>query len=824
MYQQATVAAHLRTLPHVREEMARDSLEFQVGYNPESNSQAGYASTAAEFRVDGRVEDRNPPAPLALATIGSNGRDTVTGQVHFIGIDIDGANHAKGHENLDSLIDRLKSVPWLRIMRSRSGRGFHLYVFPARTITAESNSEVYPLGAAIVARIGEEIGDEDFASLVDCAGSLMYYASPNPGERGYEVLKDAELFTEDIQPLYDPGDPTHAVADLKELEPDQIKIVDWLHENAKKNFHQVGSSLLFHAHTSDLSCCHEALNLRGQFQTVASGTGDTKRNCCLIAIKGGAFLVVQWGSSNETSWKLSKRGCRYTTFNAAPSLGDFVEEHSIIQNQRTKAYCFTIEQARELADLHGVELPATDVEHVAVAELRGMLTFEIDVKPTDKPEGWQRISKQKACFKIEVPYSPPDPASRVRLAYDADGVHFQVYRRVHRNHWQQTTPVDGAIRLKRMGLNQVETDCVLNTDHPLRIVNEPFKGEFLGKYEWNRGATQLAFPIAPKAGDYDHWKLILDHCGEGLNEPVANDEWCKANNIKTGADYLFAWSSLLLRHPKQRLPGAGFCSYQQNCGKSTFFNGLGMLMTRGGYVNGPSSIVSDFNKPLMGCVLLDLDDVDLGQRHGELYTKIQSWMTADWIEIVGKGTNAMMVANTLHIGHTANREDKFCIKDGDTRWVITEVQPLKEEIPADKMRRELVKEAPYFLRALFDWAIPSEAFGRHFLPVLDTPMKLRLMASRSDKVLHGEQATWFKQLKKLADEKKLEDFVAFDALKEAVGEISSVQAFKGAWPRLATALEDAGYQAVNRQNGGGRYPAAWKVIKVKDNEQKTLVA
>lgn len=825
MFSQQTTADFLRPLPHVREDMVRDTLAFQVSYNPELCSQAGYASVAAEFRVDGRDENRNPPGPLKVATIGSNGRDMVTGQVHFIGIDIDGANHAKGHTDLESLIQRLAAVSWLYIIRSRSGRGYHLYGFPAREIFAEDNSAMYPLGAAFVQAVAEASGVDDLQEYVDCAGSLMFYYSPNPGERGYEVVKEAtELFTEPLEPLYDPGIPEHDVADLKELEPDHVRIVDYLTKHAKKDFHQVGAGNLFHAHTSDLPGCQAALNLRGKFETVATGNGDTKRNCCMIAITGGAFIVVQWGSSNETSWKLSSRGCRYVLFNAAPPFAEFVDSHNLIQDQRSKSFCITAEQAAELAELHGVQLPESKASHFMVSESRGKIVFEIEVKPNDTLPGWTRKSKLKACFVIATTTAKAAPASRVRVAYSVGGKNFQLFRRVHRDYWHPTTYEDAQTRLRLFGLEPVQIDRVLTTDSPLEIVSEPFRPEFPGRNQWNRASVQLAFKPATESGPYHHWRMILNHCGAGFNEAVANDLWCQSQGIKDGADYLMMWDARLLRAPKERLPGIALYSEMQNCGKSTYGSSRGKLMTRGGYLNSPSPLTSNFNGPLLGCVLWDLDDVDLAQRSGELYRRLQPWMTHDDLVVEGKGMNPITVANCLHVIHTANQLDCFSIQPGDTRWIIGEVSELEHEIPAAEFTRALMREAPYYLRALFDLSMPKEAAGRMFLPVLDTPLKFQLMAKRSERALTPEQGKLLQRLKELAAINKLSDLTDFETLKPMLGLEVSARAFTAAWPKMAPVLTDAGYECSNRQNNGGRYPAAWSIQqpKGKSNEPTAM--
>jgi len=71
----------------------------------------------------------------------------------------------------------------------------------------------------------------------------------------------------------------------------------------------------------------------------------------------------------------------------------------------------------------------------------------------------------------------------------------------------------------------------------------------------------------------------------------------------------------------------------------------------------------------------------------------------------------------------ANTRASLPIFPGDTRITAMNVQSLEEDIPKPILLDALRKEAPHFMRTMFDFEIP-EASGRMMLPVIETQGKL----------------------------------------------------------------------------------------------------
>lgn len=807
------IVAHLSKQAHLRPEHYNLAFHYQLSFDVALNhkllTDAGHnpvlESWDGQFRV--KDDDRPLPALLLSADIATNGRNADTGQVSFIGGDIDHEiGHSRGLDDatINRIIDKLSPIKWLQVNRSRGGRGVQFYVFLARTIIADSNSAMYALGAALVQRIADEIEEPDFPSLVDKCGSFMYLYSPHRKPNSFAMISEAtELFIEELTPYY-PAPRNYELTPTK-LDEEHQNFIDWMTANAQKDFGQDGT--IYHGHTTDIAAAHKALNLRGEFTTSATGSGDSKFNCFIVPLADSQFLVGNWGN-NET-WKESERGYRYTILNPLTTLKQFCEERNLensLAPSEAAEFCQAIG--------HTFPDPGIELDYIIVKQNAKSIQFTIDCKPSDKvAEPWRKISKMKAAWSLPIKQQTQsrfDPSHIMRVAFSGNkGLSY--FRLLHNRHWQQTSSSDLELKLIGYGCDKIEIAKFLTDDRPFEIVNEPFKPELLSKYKWNRGAVQLAFPIG-EIGPYDHWQMILNHCGRGLDEAVANDEWCKEHSIKRGADYLKLWHARLFRAPLERLPALSFISLDQNCGKSTYFWSVGMLMTRGGRVLAVKALTTGFESLLLGAVLCDLDDVDLSVKGGEIYQKMQNLLTDNHMIIEGKGQNAIQVRNSTHWGHSANRLECCPVQPGDTRFVIIEVGPLGREIPTTELQRALTSEAPQYLRALFDLPMPPPA-GRLYLPVLDTLIKTKLMAMRAGSQLNGPQTAWLDKLTRLADTNKLTALTTFDQLQKLGVDVPTARALTAAWPKLELCLKDSGYIVEHRPYVNGHTPAAWSIRK-----------
>jgi hypothetical protein len=125
------------------------------------------------------------------------------------------------------------------------------------------------------------------------------------------------------------------------------------------------------------------------------------------------------------------------------------------------------------------------------------------------------------------------------------------------------------------------------------------------------------------------------------------------------------------------------------------------------------------------------------------------------------------------------------------------------------MDRHLLTEAPYYLRALLDLPMPTEA-GRSYLPILNTPLKRQIQAVNFP--MSADQMECVAELRKLANRGRLKKFTADDLLSlwpAAPGP----HLLRSHWDRIAATLEDEGYVTGHWPNVKGGQPASYSIIQ-----------
>jgi hypothetical protein len=258
-----------------------------------------------------------------------------------------------------------------------------------------------------------------------------------------------------------------------------------------------------------------------------------------------------------------------------------------------------------------------------------------------------------------------------------------------------------------------------------KIVNKPFQPEYPGDREWNRNAAQFRFvPSTEDTLTYPTWSKIMNHVGRGLDEAVLSDPWCKANGLKTGADYLKCWIASLFQEPTEPLPYLFFYSHQQNTGKSMFHEALKLLLTRG-YQRANAALTNPtgFNAELEGVILCIVEEIDL-RKNAQAYNRIKDWVTSLDFLVHPKNKTPYLMPNTSHWIQCSNNHQACPIFPGDSRIVMAYVEPLNltEMIPKKEIAIRLEKEAPDFLAEVLRVDVPRSN-DRLNIPVIMTEDK-----------------------------------------------------------------------------------------------------
>jgi len=260
-----------------------------------------------------------------------------------------------------------------------------------------------------------------------------------------------------------------------------------------------------------------------------------------------------------------------------------------------------------------------------------------------------------------------------------------------------------------------------------KLVNRPFESEYPGGREWNRNATQFLYtPIELQEGEHavhPTWNRLMRHCGIELDQLIPNLPWCKEWGIENGGDYLTAWVACMFQNPYGKLPYLFFYG-PQNSGKSSFHEALALLVTKGVCkADRALTSKSGYNGELTNAILGVVDEVDISKTGGiEAYNKLKEWVTGETLSVHAKYKQVEEVRSTLHLVQMANSRASLPVFPGDTRITAMNVPSLEEEIPRDKFRELLKREAPHFMRTLLDFEIP-EATSRIMLPIIETQGK-----------------------------------------------------------------------------------------------------
>lgn len=299
--------------------------------------------------------------------------------------------------------------------------------------------------------------------------------------------------------------------------------------------------------------------------------------------------------------------------------------------------------------------------------------------------------------------------------------------------WTASPHCEVVESLKQRGMSGAHMEAARR--NPWAVVSVPFQPRALDGRRWNLSRAQ--WRVSPREGHWPTWRQVLRVVGRGLDHGVAADPWCATYDLRSGADYLFAWIASMAQQP-HRPTAYLFCySPLENIGKSMLHQSLSRhLLAEGSVVDADQALTSEgaFNAELVGAVLCVVEETDLGRARAAALQRLKSWVGNDTLKIHPKGKDVVRVANNTHWYQTSN-EAGFCpVLKGDTRITVWEAQPPREEERAEKedLHAQLASEAPAFLHALLAFALPAKGDGRLAIPAVATDAKVRLQAANTD--------------------------------------------------------------------------------------------
>ena len=732
----------------------------------ENDSQRWYP-----FRIprNASTEPEYTPVPMTydlaehVEGIGMTGWDWKNRVSRWVGYDVDAIiGHSERHvkkltdEEIANLMAVASKIPWVTIRKSASGNGLHLYVYLTPVPTA-NHTEHAALARAILSYLSAET-KYDFSSKVDVCGSniWVYHRKGEGKPEAFKLVKEGTVLT-DIPAnwrdhvLVIAGKKRRAIPTMLEKQVDTFdaltgqdqhiplddshkKLIDYLKSVGAVWWWDTDYHMLI-THTTYLKDAHRDLAFRGVFETTSTGSEKGMDiNCFLFPGRNGSWMVRRYtpGAAEHHSWQQDGKGWTRCYLNKDPDLKTAALTHQAGENT-SGAFVFThLKNAKDAARMLGIDIALPETMNYRPAQLEehkdGRIIVTVKREPTDTDlPGW--VAEKKEWVRIYSHNVEEDEVVTVN-----DDILRHIVSIEHEdagwmipvgNHWNNEPLSHVKPALKSMSLSNKEIDALIggSVRRPWEIVNRPFQPEYPGDRKWNRGAAQLAFvPTQGETLNCPTWLMLINHIGANL-KPSTN-EWCVANGIKTGGDYLLCWIASMFKDPLEPLPYLFLYSNEQETGKSLFHEALALLMSSGVQkANAALENPQGFNGELEHAVLCVVEEKDI-RSSKVAYARIKEWVTGKTISSHVKGATPRMVENSTHWIQCAN-DASFCpLFPGDTRIVVIKVNVPANKIPKKEMLQKLKDEAPDFLATVLRITIPP-CKDRLNIPVLNSLEKDR---------------------------------------------------------------------------------------------------
>lgn len=722
--------------------------------------------------------------------IGMTGWNWFERKSYWVAFDFDAisSGHSKGltESEIEAVKQKACDLEWVTVRRSTSGKGLHLYVvLPG--VDTENHNEHAALARSILGYMSACTGF-DFSTKIDvCGGNMWVWHRKMRGTNGLEIIKQGSVL-QTIPPNWRdhigvvsgkkrrttprPRSPEGATnsdsnssaslceADEFETAFDEIsgqrmqvqldsehqRLIEYLKESESLWWWDQDHHMLV-THTFHLKEAHEALSLKGIFETSSKGREKgADINCYLFPMPKGAWTVRRFtqGVQEATTWDQDASGWTRCYYNREPDLKSSARALGGIEKPKGGFYFREAHDAMVAAANIGAHfnLPswALSREAVLAKHKDNRLIVRIKHEKTDvadaslaswqiEKDQWVRIFDIKTTNFEEPEVGNYDDTVRHLTTSDKDAG--WVIRSGQT--WNDEPLSHIRLGLTSVGIPPKDINAVLGNAvlKCWTLTNKPFQPEYPGNREWNRDAAQLA--VAPSTEvdnlSYPTWNSVLDHIGAGLDNAISGNKWCQTNGIVKGSDYLKCWVASIFQAPMEPLPYLFLYSKEQNTGKSTFHECLELLLTTGvRRADNALTNQSGFNGELAHAVICVVEETDL-RKHKTAGNRIKDWVTARKIPIRAMYCPPFDIPNSTHWIQCGNG-DECPIFPGDTRITMIQVPPFEtvDLIPKKMLLNKLTKEAPDFVAAMLRLEIPA-AQDRLNIPVIETDEKRQVAAT-----------------------------------------------------------------------------------------------
>ena len=690
-------------------------------------------------------------------------------------------------------------VPWLEVIRSTRGAGRHIYIWfdENDAPTTVNHTEHAAIARAFIPLIAKHT-DLDIEANVDVCGGVMWihHENANAENHGYAQVKPAtqtmtaahvppnwrdnlevvsgsrarvrvQGWTADGTPADDDDildEMTQAVAKVP-LDEQHLKVLEDLESTGHSSL-WVSDHHLWQGHTAGVKAVFDdwaerGHPMKGLFDTNSPDSDPGKPNLFMRPRPNGAWDVYRFGEGTDEHPMWDKQGkWTHTTLNYPATLRQICVACDGYEGPEEKqGYLFeTVDDLKRALKILKSDVPVPEKSVDRGLSLytndRGKVVMVIEKKRNDNksdfprfvktPRGWERwldgaIDTSDIEVKDQAIWSDLDEKIRALKTESNSGAQFDSWVMRDDNDQWTTHPRDNISSfLAKEGFNKPAPILGGAVFKSWLLTNEPFKPEYPGGRQWNRNAAQLTFtPAELGEGEspvHPTWDRVMNHCGVELNDYIPDLPWCKDWGIVTGGDYMTAWVACMLQNPHGKLPYL-FMYGPQNSGKSSFYEALEILMTKGSVERADKALTSDqgYNGELEGVVLAVIDEVDISKAGSTAYNRIKDWVTGLSFCLHAKYGQPRTVPNTLHFVQLSNTRRAVPVLPDDTRITAMNVPSLEEEIPKDQLFDLLRQEASHFMYTLLNYE-RQKATGRMMLPVIETQGKHDAAADNVDEL------------------------------------------------------------------------------------------
>jgi hypothetical protein len=531
---------------------------------------------------------------------------------------------------------------------------------------------------------------------------------------------------------------------------------------------------LLQTHTCALQTIKEEMKLKGVFETISDGKDLGTPNCFCFPLPDGAWKVCRFspGIAEAPTWTQDEKGWTTCFFNKLSNLTDACRLYNGAETESggfrftdIQAACKAAEAIGQILDLTGLKRevgavtlkphkdgrlivvidkpedmytpspPKTNASEITVQRYNeAKAAYNAGLKDYEELKTWVTNKKDwMKIFDVQV-----EQENELQTCEYDDSVRGLVSNNEvigivikSNNEWVRQSTSHAKLILQSRGISDMDADSILggSLDNAWRIVNLPFHAEYPGGRQWNMDAAQFKFKAAELSDNevpyHPHWDMIYNHIGSELTPVLQNMPWAQQGNIKTGADYLRAWTASVFRYPFSPTPYL-FLFGSENCGKSIFFESLQLLVTKGVVKADHALGKTEFNGELAGAIICAVEEIDVTKNPGA-HAKIKDWVTSKTIPIRRMRHDVYAIPNTTHWVQTANTQYNCPVFEGDTRITVIRVPDLNDDVRVVKYKMEeaLEQEAPHFLHTIMNLELPP-VIDRLRVPIIVTASKKRV--------------------------------------------------------------------------------------------------